>query len=59
MGNADLRADVKSIEQTAAEIRAQWKADGCRPCNHESVIWDRMRVGGADSGDRACSNCGA
>jgi hypothetical protein len=51
--------DMQTIEQYAAEVRAKWKADGCPPCDHKSWTKDRMRYGGADSGDKACDKCGA
>ncbi len=41
------------------EIRSQWIADGCPPCDHSSSVKDRMRYGGGDSGDRLCQKCGA
>jgi hypothetical protein len=48
---------ARSIEEYAAEIRANWKAAGCPPCEHPRYHRDTYM--GGDSGDRACPDCGA
>ncbi len=46
----------RTIEEYAKKDRDAWKAAGCPPCDHSRVRRDTYL--GADTGDRACSDCG-
>jgi transposase-like protein len=48
---------VRTIEEYARQVREKWKAAGCPPCEHSHV--ERDTYPGADTGDRACRDCGA